>query len=307
MHQYTFATASTLYRGNEDQDFWTQHVPQYACSQEYLMRGVLMIAAAHLAHVESSNRTEWTEVAMGHETIGIELFRAAISQEGALDGNAIMSFSRLMAMYHCAAWQIKTLDMLDDSDASNSALFEYLYIHRGGCAVMRTRSKDIKIDVPFTCLHRIGGPSTTGCSRPHPDGLPYELGMVLADLGSSLKPMVELVMDPVDFDAISNALGALHASFCKISQSSRCPTAAWDALDHWPNALSDRFCEMVTHKSPVALVIYAHYCVILHYVGRKHWFVSSHGKFLLETITVILDGDPCYSLLTWPRAQIGSN
>ncbi|PYI22742.1 hypothetical protein BO99DRAFT_399825 [Aspergillus violaceofuscus CBS 115571] len=58
----------------------------------------------------------------------------------------------------------------------------------------------------------------------------------------------------------------------------------------WPASISTGFIDLLALRSPDALVVLAHYGVLLH-AHRRQWFLSDGGQYLIESIRVYLGPD----------------
>lgn len=71
------------------------------------------------------------------------------------------------------------------------------------------------------------------------------------------------------------------------------------AVQEWPVRVSQEYISLLRQRRPEALVVLAHYAVLLHY-AREFWAVGSSGKFLIRSITGHL-GVYWADWLAWPN------
>lgn len=64
-------TAPTLSRDPASLYFWQMTLPGFAITHEYVMDGMLAVAALHLAHLEPENRAYWLEVVFSYQNRAI--------------------------------------------------------------------------------------------------------------------------------------------------------------------------------------------------------------------------------------------
>lgn len=70
----------------------------------------------------------------------------------------------------------------------------------------------------------------------------------------------------------------------------------------WPIIVSAEFTDLLVERSPEALVVLAHFAVLLHRC-RKLWVVRNAGRILLDALEVYLPEEwSCW--LVWPRTMI---
>ena len=88
--------------------------------------------------------------------------------------------------------------------------------------------------------------------------------------------------------------------FFDTAHSSRCRIAI--AVHEWPVRVSRRYITLLRQRRPEALVVLAHYAVLLHY-ARDYWAVGDSGSFLIRSISSHL-GDYWADWLAWPKQEL---
>ena len=309
MHHFTYATGPTLHRGSEPSDFWTRQIPMHASGCEYLMRNILSLAAAHLAFLEPGNKYDWYEIGTRHHTEALSLFRTCLESPATLDGGTAVAFARILFMYKCADYQIQILTTEDTIECSVNALSEYLNLARGGCTMLSHAISNKLNDNGQGAAHQSFYPTERITFDPELESatLPGDIETYVSILESilSVPPEQAELIDLEGAEAIRSAVSLLRTSFAIATLSQNAPSAAWDALDYWPGSLPSRYCTMLVEQHPAALVIFAYYCVLLHWCAHDTWFVHCHARFLLETISSLLENDSYIELISWPRQQVG--
>lgn len=77
---------------------------------------------------------------------------------------------------------------------------------------------------------------------------------------------------------------------------------AWDALRIWPMRISDAYLNLLSQQHPAALILVAHYCILLQRLD-SHWYFEGRAKRLLSTAMSCLDGR-WHHIIQWPLAEI---
>lgn len=77
---------------------------------------------------------------------------------------------------------------------------------------------------------------------------------------------------------------------------------AFTAVSEWQIRVSHRYITLLRERRPEALVLLAHYGVLLHY-ARVYWAVGDSGRFLIKSITSHL-GDYWADWLVWPNLVV---
>lgn len=77
----------------------------------------------------------------------------------------------------------------------------------------------------------------------------------------------------------------------------------WDALRIWPTCISRQYLEMLRNQHPGALVLLAHYCVLLKKV-EGNWYFDGRATVLLKSVVGCLD-QKWIEAVRWPMEEIG--
>lgn len=72
----------------------------------------------------------------------------------------------------------------------------------------------------------------------------------------------------------------------------------------WPVLVSPEYIDLLLQRRPEALVILAHYAILLHYC-RDSWMFGDGGRFLIESIRDFL-GPDWTEWLEWPIKALNS-
>lgn len=104
-----------------------------------------------------------------------------------------------------------------------------------------------------------------------------------------------------DNDAYEHAIIQLRRAFAHANSAEEAINANL-AAHHFPFLVSQRFVELVIESRPPALVIMAHYCVLLSRI-RSYWYIKDTGAKLLGDIQDRL-GPEWQRLIEWPKQQV---
>ncbi|KAL4879181.1 C6 zinc finger domain protein [Aspergillus karnatakaensis] len=106
--------------------------------------------------------------------------------------------------------------------------------------------------------------------------------------------------DPSHETAVYNdAIGKLDHSLAMLSKGGE-PTMI--AL-RWMFLIPSRYIELVREKKPLALIIFAHYCAVLHHL-RDRWWMGDWGTRLVKEISQLLGPERLASIL-WASDIVG--
>lgn len=66
-HHVLMITAPSTANDDYELRFWQMEVPQVAFSHDFVMEGLLAVAALHIAHLEPTRRAEWARTALTYQ------------------------------------------------------------------------------------------------------------------------------------------------------------------------------------------------------------------------------------------------
>lgn len=105
-------------------------------------------------------------------------------------------------------------------------------------------------------------------------------------------------------EAYTAAVKALRKCFAKIFTRSAVECEIGTAFT-WPVEVPDKFIQLLQAKAPEALVILAHYCVVLHHLDR-YWWMEGWAAHLMENIYKSLT-ETWREWIEWPSSVIARN
>ena len=79
---------------------------------------------------------------------------------------------------------------------------------------------------------------------------------------------------------------------------------ALDVVRFWLIQNSDEYIELLINWHPGALILLAHFCIVLHRVGTRNWYLEGRATSLLSTIVPRLDLT-WHRYIEWPLREIG--
>lgn len=119
---------------------------------------------------------------------------------------------------------------------------------------------------------------------------PYIPPVTYVHLASLPARLFARVSNPnhVNLAAFNNALAALVSSYAR-SHAADTTWARWNGIESWPMMLSDEFFKMIEACDPSALVLVAHWLVLLSRQEASYWFVQGQSQWLLSIVLANLD------------------
>ncbi|CZR52286.1 uncharacterized protein PAC_02163 [Phialocephala subalpina] len=294
LHFFTTTTSITLSNLPEQQLVWQQVVPKIAFSHPFLLRGILALSAIHLGRLHVERRSTLCPVATLHHTAGVILFRSTMPNITAENCDACFAFSTLLVIY---AWSssCQTGDLFFvDSLKTDGGTVEWVVLLRSCHNLLRLACTWLK-DGPLRCLLLL---------QTEEPGLPavpeIENSSKFREL-AALWDTSRTHLSAEEAEALEEALAFLIEVHAFLSPRNRVVDEVGTTLS-WPIRVRDSYIAMVSQQKPEALVVLAHYCLLLNKIDH-FWFMAGMSKHLLQTIHQTV-GKEWESWIAWPLQDL---
>ncbi|KAK9326114.1 hypothetical protein V1517DRAFT_312762 [Lipomyces orientalis] len=287
MHHYSTQTYRTLSEIPDFQEIWKTVIPKEALAHRFLMHGILALSALHLSRISSEkgqNRMVYIELATEHQSLALSLFRTELNRITPSNCNALFAFSSILSILTFASSQCAGIDQ------RMTPIEEILWVF----GLLRG---------VYQILHAAWDYIQMGQLGPVVRGLRADGGDTVADEALAALDYLDQV-NKVNRDldvkeACSTAIRKLRDCFQQFNakcQSVRIAMA-------WPIFIPHAYVTLLKSREPMALVILAHYCVILRWVDWS-WFLTGWGEKVIREIYQCLDASwrPC---IQWPIKIVG--
>lgn len=284
MHHYTATTYQTLPRAADLQYIWQTEVPKLALSNLFLLHQILAISAHHQSQLRPDRHGHYTICASLHQNKAVTGLRTALARITEDTCHEIFVASSLLSICAFASFssyggvceQPRVDDLVDVFQlirGMSRILDSYTYLlHQGNLGQLFFRE---------------------GNNEPSPflDSVNEQLQL----LDVSILPHAE---------ARSICRQSLVEIVAWIQSVMRSTSAAGlRASLSLPICLREEFIELVRQHNPIALIIVAHYCVILHTSGLENWYLRGWGQSVVQDIAQIL-GSTWHKSLEWPLMML---
>ncbi|KFY35815.1 hypothetical protein V494_05574 [Pseudogymnoascus sp. VKM F-4513 (FW-928)] len=293
LHHYITSTSLSLATDAETKTMWQATVPHIASKFPFLLHGILACAALHLAYLDPDKGRELIIRGRAHQDRAMPLFRSAIETPNKDNCDAVFAFSHLLVIYSFAAEREDEKLFLVESNTLE-VLPSWLYFIRCGCSMLcnvwdQLESGPVEPlasawEVPITFSEAEQDPLMDSLLSAIPvpsseDSWPQDVCKIYRDAATELGVAFSCTQDP----------GASYT--------------AWDAIRIWPMRISDAYLNLLSQQHPAALILVAHYCILLKRLD-SHWYFEGRAKKLLFTATSCLDRR-WHHTVEWPLAEIG--
>ncbi|KAE8151613.1 hypothetical protein BDV25DRAFT_128597 [Aspergillus avenaceus] len=271
MMQWCTTTYRTLPVHSETKKTWQVVIPQTAMHHPSLMHGILALSALHLAsNSKGTTKKRYLETAVSHQSRALTgLTKTGNKSNDSTSNVPLLSLSALMTIFSFG------LPITVDSSNERSSLDEILRVFKS----FKASSSDTDTATAQANdreMQAIIGSGNTPPQMPDTHRLAI---MSLSRLNARLARQDPRHEKDV-FDVVIENLGN---SFNDLARGGEFLRSAFQ----WVVQMPPRFEKLLEERQKFALVILAHFTVIIHYL-RKYWWMSEWGSQLIHEISQLL-------------------
>ncbi|KAL5409563.1 hypothetical protein PMIN03_005909 [Paraphaeosphaeria minitans] len=288
-HHFITVTARTLAHAPDVADVFSTYIPKVAFDNPYVLHAILSLTALHLSRSEQTRRVDYILKARHHHQIALAQFRAEVKDISAANLEVVLIFNVFLFPYTCAI----SASLTEFEDVFES-IFSNLIVARMVGPLLQTSGlyesmiqSDLGRIIPKD-IHMVDWENTEA---------PQETQLVQL---RKFSEVIHHVYPPEINEAYKEAIGRLDLLFDVISKSSEPPSDS--LLRLWIHFVPSRFVELLAEKQPGALIIFAHYGVLLAR-GRHYWFLEGMDELILAVADAFVPLE-WKSWLDWPKEQI---
>ncbi|CAG7919186.1 unnamed protein product [Penicillium olsonii] len=290
LHQYSVSTCFTISRNFVLRTVWQVHVPHFGFSSPIVLRGIMALAALHLAHLQPEHQDSYLGQAERHHNTALQMATAGLQNIDKENAPSIYLFSLLACIFSCAKPR-KPEDFWKVIDQ----IIEWLNLTRGTVSILLLDEHEGFIkNGPLSPLFILGHRKSLAWEARSSSSPPF-----LIDLKQLFE---DTVQDPVDLQCYRESLENLGKSFATIHEmgSRNCETAD---IFMWLVRAPDHYLRLFHQRKPEALVIFGFFCVIIRELEWA-WWMQGTSSHLLQGIYYHLSEEyRCW--LHWPMQQLG--
>lgn len=250
------------------------------------MHAFLTCSALHLAYIFPSRQQLCLLRAHSHQDVALPLFRRAIANVTESNCHSILAFSHFLVVYSFAADRAdEHLLLVDPSSPYPDLLCSWLYFARNDCLLVCERWDTIETG-PLGPLAKFWDSPTPGledCTT-EPDMTDHLLSLMPTVGGTEDEEVWPHSIREVYRDTAAQ----LGWAFAATRALSGVDFTTWDAVRVWLMKISVAYIELLIRGHSAALVLLAHYCLLLDSV-QPHWYLAGRAKKLLDSVLERLD------------------
>ena len=288
LQQYYHRTHKSFVASEESEPIWLEVVPCLARDNPFLLHGILACSYLEMAYLQPDRRELYALRACSHQDRALPLFHDALANATAQNVDAIIVFSYFLVVYSLATDEGSVNHSLliindgnekaGDAPKPQVAIPHWLYFIRVGCShfdhlVKRIEEGPVsKLALAWeSAMDAVEGPF------PHLD----RLLQVIPD-GDSSWTEEHVATYRQAADTLARSLAHTERV------AARSDLSTWSVLSIWPVCVGDGYYEMLYERHPGALILLAHYCIILKQIQSK-WYFDQGAMRLMTSIIDLLD------------------
>lgn len=275
LHHYT-SSASLEFGQTKNTHVWQVVIPQMAFAHDFLLHGILAISALHLSTRQTSRKTELLQSAICSENLALPAFRESLSREKSQDIHAVFAFAGFVVPYMLAmSGSFDSPDCIPTLDGKHAHWFLSL---RGVIALLAKAWGQLA-QGPLSPWFAPSDPiEDYGIN---PDDIHFVKAYAI--LQSTDSPQTP------DEKALSSCQKALD----ELRRVAALPYSPCQTVNHvaaaliWPGTITEQYILLLDQRRPEALIVLAHYCVLLKRINSC-WYFDGVGKNMLGQIDKLL-------------------
>lgn len=285
LHHFSTVTYATMAIRDDLRRMWQIDVPKMALKQSFLMHSIFSVTALHIASSSAENQALYTGRAIHHYSIALEEYSNKLKGITKENNCSLIICASLTVVFALS------LAMSSPTQEPMQPIEELLGI--------------------FTLLR--GLPLVLGETWSlvqQSEIAPLFVGINSADsivLSDEVTNAIQLLEDQIERMAPSDADRDIYV---RATQGVKdCfKLVSLKNIDNgmalsWPVSLSPEYTALLSSRQDIALVILAHYAVILNEI-RDTWWAKGWGSKLIQEVNQVVS-DEWKSLVAWPMYKIG--
>ncbi|KAE9364761.1 hypothetical protein N431DRAFT_421945 [Stipitochalara longipes BDJ] len=284
LHHYLTVTYKTLASRNDLRQMWQLEIPKLALKQKFLMHSLFSVAALHIASSHPPNLSSYIDRAIRHHNIALQEYSYKLENITQENSASLLACATLIVIF---ALNLAVSRPHKEFSGPIEEMLGIFTLLRG---------------VPFLL-----GESWCWIQE-------SEIGLLFA-----ARELEDIIMLP---DDVTNALKLLEErnqlsskegferdTYARAIRGVKgCFEQLWlkdrdnGMVLSWPISVSQEYITLLASRQQMALVILAHYAVVLNEI-RDTWWANGWGYKLVQEVSHVVEGD-LESLIVWPMDKI---
>jgi hypothetical protein len=299
LHHYKTTVYRTIDHTPEI-DVWKIELPRLAVEHEFLMHGILSLAALHLSKVIPARSDPLRATAILHEHAALPTFRSAVAKPSSSNIHAVFAFSGSIVPYILGS--CSTTDKARLPSPTDTSPHWFLALR--GLMPLLMRNFAALASGPFGPLLNRDYFFRNHSDNPDDSAL-EKIGVLFSGAWYGRTPSTLTTFDE---------LKICDKAFDKLRETWALPFSKplphqkqnwWDykaSVYVWPGCVSSDFIDLVMRRCPEALVILAYYCALVKKVDFC-WYFEGTADAMLGAIRREL-GEEWWPWIRWAVEQL---
>ncbi|EXJ94900.1 hypothetical protein A1O1_00018 [Capronia coronata CBS 617.96] len=273
LHHYQDSTSRTIATNADTEILWRDTVCQLAHEHDFLMFGILAVTSLHRAYLVPEQRKTYYLEASKYQDKAMGLFRTAVSNTTQENCHAVLVFTHLLVLY---AWASEQQDdsLLLVTENDDDVIPSWLHFLRCGCVMLGDvwdflesgpcKSLALALEAPFE-------------------------GVDTLDEAAVLENLLSVIVQSSQCPWSDDVLETYREAASELALAFACSRSAqvfttWDVLRIWPVRVSDKFMTLLKARHPAALILLAHYALLLERI-ESAWYFKGRATRLISSIS----------------------
>jgi hypothetical protein len=252
-----------------------------ALRHRFLLHGILSLSAIHLADKSDENQ-KYSTIALTHHKRALALFESERKNINASNLSASIGFSSIAIMFAFASCRptepVKRNSLIDDL----ARIFQLAKDWHKMAQALTKEGGEKEVILPHEKSHETSDDTSRALDRL------YEFNKQSSRSDVSNETAI-----------YKSAIECLKSTFMMLDENKLNP----HLVCAWPEMIPQRFFELLKRHEKLALIIVAHYCIVLHRL-RSSWWLRGWGQGVLEAICEHMDS-ASQEMLRWPKKMVG--
>ncbi|KAJ5748765.1 uncharacterized protein N7511_010461 [Penicillium nucicola] len=325
LHHFTYCTSATLSDCPEAQRTWATTVVQIAFAQPFLLKGILALAALHMASLNTGDKESLSILAASKQDAALKEFRSQLETITLQNCDAIFAFSFLAEYYiPASAGTVINPAATFMEDDFFDAIVDWLRLHQGTSGIYKRKGHWIqngpvapllwsdvlserclsptwKVDTEKGKIHPLHGLARIWDSTLAPTPSEVQENEINSRALEILVEAFNLVSE--DSKANTGRIAVEDPQLSTQYTSQRTETSRYLNLSFgWLFGIPFGFVELLEQRQPAALIIFAHFAILFQNAPKFWWNEPIPAK-IVRAVAAVLPRD-YHRWIEWPIREV---
>ncbi|KAL7783450.1 hypothetical protein V8C37DRAFT_397117 [Trichoderma ceciliae] len=322
LHNFTTLTSQTLSGDPVLKNLWRINVPKVGFAHDFVMRSIFALSALHMSLFATDKREFYLNIARSEHGAALREISSVLSHVTAENCSAIYIAATLTFLY---AWACPRQPG-DFFLVSNAGVAEWVFLLQGVRSISESWATELR-QGPFSPMFRLGHSRIEYGTRDYRTSAAWLSSVEHAQLMYLRRTVMQAASDAQATAVYQENIENLETCFCSVLGASSnaspgqgcspmspqgvmdggalpvAPVVLTSTIYAWLYKMNHSFIELLVQRDSLALVIFAHFCVLVKFLGGC-WWMNGWSTHLLQEIWDLLDEE--HRLwIRWPIEEIG--